>query len=118
MDRLADSHPSLCILPGISAPSTQYPVYPAGPSFIAQARRDILNLSWEEDDKIQAKLHHEKLQAKAIEAGEELYPGLGEEVEEKHVLAYDPKEWKVCSPPVVVLFCPVALNADLRPALV
>ena len=37
----------------------------------------------------------EVLQAKAIEAGEELYPGLGEEVEEKHVLAYDPKEWKV-----------------------
>jgi DnaJ family protein C protein 2 len=79
------------------APETKYPVYPAGPSFIAQARRDILNLSYEEDDKIQAKLHHEKLQAKAIEAGEELYPGLGEEVEEKHVLAYDPKEWKVSS---------------------
>lgn len=83
--------PPLCL----AAPETKYEVYPAGPSFIGHARRQLQNLSFEEDDKIQAELHKEVLKAKAIEAGEELYPGLGEEVEDKYILASDPKEWKV-----------------------
>jgi DnaJ family protein C protein 2 len=91
--RNSNSHPTTPS--SVSAPSTKFSVYPAGPSFIASARRQHLNLSWEDDDKLEADLLHQKLQAKAIEAGEELYPGLGEEQEEKHVLAYDPKEWKV-----------------------
>jgi DnaJ family protein C protein 2 len=85
------------------APETKYEVYPAGPSFIGHARRQIQKLSFEEDDKIQAELHHELLKAKAIEQGEELYPGLGEEQEDRATLAYDPKEWKVSFVPQLYL---------------
>lgn len=73
----------------------KYKVYPAGPSFIASARRQILKLSFEEDDKREAELHHEKQKAKVVDSGEDLYPGLGEEQEDRHLLSLDAKEWKV-----------------------
>lgn len=72
----------------------ELPVYPAGPSFISSARRQILQRTYEQDDK--AVLASREAQAKLQNSGGEgdLYPGLGEEQEDAQTLAYDPKEWK------------------------
>lgn len=72
----------------------ELPVYPAGPSFISSARRQILQRSYENDDK--AIIASREAQAKLNTSGQEgdLYPGLGEEQEDKETLALDPKEWK------------------------
>lgn len=70
------------------------PVYPAGPSFIASARRHLLQRSFAEDD---AAIATARSAAAAIEkdaANGDPYPGLGEEQETAQVLASDPKEWK------------------------
>ena len=77
----------------LSSP-VQLPVYPAGPSFIGSARRQILQRTYEQDDK--AVTAHREAEAKLNNiAGEgDLYPGLGEEEEDKALLANDPKEWK------------------------
>lgn len=70
------------------------PVYPAGPSFIGSARRQILQRTYEQDDK--AVIASREAQLKLNTSGQEgdLYPGLGEEQEDKETLSYDPKEWK------------------------
>ncbi|WVN87443.1 uncharacterized protein L203_102624 [Cryptococcus depauperatus CBS 7841] len=78
----------------LSAP-TQLPVYPAGPSFIAVARRQILQRSFAEDDKVVADIRARAAEAKAKESGDgDIHPGLGEEEEPHEVLSSDPKEWK------------------------
>ena len=77
----------------LSSP-VQLPVYPAGPSFIGSARRQILQRSFEQDD-AEVTASREAYAAANNVAGEgDLYPGLGEEEEEKDLLANDPKEWK------------------------
>jgi DnaJ family protein C protein 2 len=77
----------------ISSP-VKLPVYPAGPSYISAAKRHLLQRSFAEDDEELA-LEREAAAAKAREeANGEPYPGLGEEVEHKDLLASDPKEWK------------------------
>lgn len=93
---------TLSALPsGYSAPSkgklsavVDLPVYPAGPSFISAARRQILQRSFEEDDK--HVLSAREAAAAQVEAAGDgnPYPGLGEEQESKETLASDPKEWK------------------------
>lgn len=69
-------------------------VYPAGPSYISYARRDICQLSFAQDDEATSSARAAAAAAKSAEAGAELYPGLGEEQETKEVLASDPKEYK------------------------
>lgn len=79
-----------------SAPSApiSLPVYPAGPSFIASARRQILQRTFAEDDKaIESNRAAAALHASA-NGEENLYPGLGEEEEDSGILGSDPKEWK------------------------
>lgn len=77
----------------ISKPSSAH-TYPAGPSYISSARRQLLQRSFAEDDKnVQAQRDADAAQASAA-GGEELYPGLGEEQESSTILASDPKEWK------------------------
>lgn len=69
-------------------------VYPAGPSYISYARRELLQRSFAEDDEATSSARAAAAsRAKASET-EVLYPGLGEEEETKDVLASDPKEWK------------------------
>ena len=77
----------------LSAP-TPRKAYPAGPSYLASARRQLLQRTFAEDDAaVQA--HLEALRAQqATDAGETLYPGLGEEEESAQLLQSDPKEWK------------------------
>lgn len=77
----------------LSAP-VQLPVYPAGPSYIGSARRQLLQRTFEQDDK--AVTAKRDAQAKLDNSGGEgdLYPGLGEEQEDRHLLESDPKEWK------------------------
>ena len=72
-----------------------FPVYPAGPSFIASARRHLLQRTFSEDDK--DILASQQAAAAAAQAGQvngNEYPGLGEEQESAATLASDPKEWK------------------------
>ncbi|EIW71338.1 hypothetical protein TREMEDRAFT_60268 [Tremella mesenterica DSM 1558] len=75
-------------------PAVPRVVYPAGPSFVASARRQLLQRSFAEDDEhvLKVRAEAEKL-AKAGE-GEDEYPGLGLEEESQELLASDPKEWK------------------------
>ncbi|WVQ95903.1 hypothetical protein IAU59_003002 [Kwoniella sp. CBS 9459] len=82
--------------PSASKPSapTQLPVYPAGPSFISAARRQILQRSFEEDDKHVHSAREAAAAAQQTEGDGQLFPGLGEEEEPAHVLQQDPKEWK------------------------
>ncbi|WRT69846.1 uncharacterized protein IL334_006837 [Kwoniella shivajii] len=90
------SAPSGWTKPSASKPSapTQLTLYPAGPSFIGAARRQILQRSFEEDDKNIIKAR-EEAEASNVDKGDgSLYPGLGEEEEPHHVLSQDPKEWK------------------------
>jgi DnaJ family protein C protein 2 len=70
-------------------------LYPAGPAYIASARRQLLGRTFEQDD--EATLAHRQAHAEKVkkEQGEELYPGLGEEEEEQALLKRDAKEWKV-----------------------
>lgn len=80
--------------PSRPSPSTKLPLYPAGPSFISRARRQILQRSFAQDDEAvlaarQAKADQEKVAGTAL-----LFPGLGEEQESAATLANDPKEWK------------------------
>lgn len=77
----------------LSPPSTRT-AYPAGPSYLASARRQLLQRTFAEDDAaVQA--HLEALRAQqASDAGETLFPGLGEEEESAALLQNDPKEWK------------------------
>ena len=77
----------------LTPPST-LPTYPAGPSYLSSARRQLLQRSFAEDDAA-VLAHLEALRAQqASDQGETLYPGLGEEEEDKALLANDPKEWK------------------------
>ncbi|KAK6908604.1 hypothetical protein I203_102607 [Kwoniella mangroviensis CBS 8507] len=76
-----------------SSPS-QLPLYPAGPSFISAARRQILQRSFEEDDKHVLAAREKEAAAKEDKGDGLSYPGLGEEDEPSHVLNQDPKEWK------------------------
>lgn len=69
-------------------------VYPAGPSYISYARRELLQLSFEEDDKATSSARAAAAALKLANAEEVLFPGLGEEQEHKDLLAADPKEWK------------------------
>ncbi|WWC73841.1 uncharacterized protein I206_107813 [Kwoniella pini CBS 10737] len=82
--------------PTTSKPSNpnQLPIYPAGPSFIGSARRQILQRSFEEDDKFIISAKEKQLAEKEDKGDGSLYPGLGEEEEPSHVLSQDPKEWK------------------------
>lgn len=69
-------------------------IYPAGPSYLSSARRQLLQRSFAEDDKhVKAQQDLDAANASAA-GGEEQYPGLGEEEESKEILASDPKEWK------------------------
>lgn len=77
------------------AEPTSVPIYPAGPSYIAAARRRILKRTFAEDDAAVAAEHEHKQKTKAEEDGAELYPGLGEESEAASLLQMDAKEWKV-----------------------
>jgi DnaJ family protein C protein 2 len=69
-------------------------VYPAGPSYISYARRELLQRSFAEDDEAMSSARAAALAAKKANTEEVLYPGLGEEQEDKALLASDPKEWK------------------------
>ncbi|WWC66032.1 uncharacterized protein I303_108654 [Kwoniella dejecticola CBS 10117] len=82
--------------PSLSKPSApkQLPVYPAGPSFIGSARRQILQRSFEEDDKHILSARQKADAAKEDKGDGLAFPGLGEEEEPSHVLSQDPKEWK------------------------
>lgn len=82
--------------PSPAKPSSpvQLPVYPAGPSFISAARRQILQRSFEEDDKAVNASREAAAAANKGNNENDLYPGLGEEVEPEALLANDPKEWK------------------------
>lgn len=73
----------------------QLPIYPAGPSFISAARRQILQRSFADDDKaiLEARERDAEAKANASVDGTQ-YPGLGEEEESQTVLSSDPKEWK------------------------
>ncbi|CAD6587396.1 MAG: hypothetical protein TREMPRED_004748, partial [Tremellales sp. Tagirdzhanova-0007] len=73
---------------------TSLPIYPAGPSFIASARRHLLQRSFAEDDAAIAGSRDAAAAAHAETSEGDLYPGLGEEKEPAGVLASDPKEWK------------------------
>lgn len=76
------------------SPTAALPLYPAGPSYLSSARRQLLQRSFAEDDAaLLAERERAAAEASAAE-GEELYPGLGEEKESAETLAYDPKEWK------------------------
>ncbi|WVR07936.1 hypothetical protein IAU60_004979 [Kwoniella sp. DSM 27419] len=88
--------PSGWTKPSASKPSapTQLQVYPAGPSYISAARRQILQRSFEEDDKHVLSAREAAAAAQQGNGEGELYPGLGEEEEPAHVLEQDPKEWK------------------------
>ncbi|WWD20472.1 hypothetical protein CI109_104948 [Kwoniella shandongensis] len=82
--------------PSVSKPSapSSLPLYPAGPSFISAARREILQRTFEQDD---AEITASREAAKAAQqdaSDGNPFPGLGEEEEDSHVLAQDPKEWK------------------------
>ncbi len=74
--------------------STSLPIYPAGPSYISAARRRLKNLSFAEDDAHMASHHASLAASRAAEDGAELYPGLGEEKEDRRLLEMDAKEWK------------------------
>ncbi|ODN79346.1 hypothetical protein L202_03350 [Cryptococcus amylolentus CBS 6039] len=77
-----------------SAPAS-LPVYPAGPSFISAARRQLLQRSFAQDDEAVLAARAHAAEAKSKEFNEsDLYPGLGEEEEHESVLKTDPKEWK------------------------
>ncbi|KIR36654.1 zuotin [Cryptococcus deuterogattii 99/473] len=83
--------------PSPSKPSApkQLPIYPAGPSFISAARRQILQRSFADDDKAVLEAREREAEAKAnASADGSQYPGLGEEEEPHTVLSSDPKEWK------------------------
>lgn len=77
----------------LSSPST-LPVYPAGPSYIAAARRHILQRSFAEDDKHVESSRQAAADAQKAGSEGDLYPGLGEEEESQATLSLDPKEWK------------------------
>ncbi|WOO82120.1 Zuotin [Vanrija pseudolonga] len=69
-------------------------VYPAGPSYISYARRELLQISFAEDDEATSSARAAQAAAAAASANGQEYPGLGEEEEHKDLLASDPKEWK------------------------
>jgi len=69
-------------------------VYPAGPSYISYARRELLQRSFAEDDEATSSARAAAAAKAAANAEEVLFPGLGEEEEDKALLASDPKEWK------------------------
>lgn len=70
------------------------PIYPAGPSFIASARRQLLQRSFAEDDAAVTASHDLAAAAHADGTNDNPYPGLGEEEESTATLSSDPKEWK------------------------
>jgi DnaJ family protein C protein 2 len=78
---------------GLSKPSSAH-TYPAGPSFLSSARRQLLQRSFAEDDKLVLAQRKKEAEEASKVGGEEQYPGLGEEEEDKATLAQDPKEWK------------------------
>lgn len=75
--------------------STKHTVFPAGPSYVRSTTRKHLQRSFAEDDEVYAKLAAEHA---SKGNGEEVlgpdFDGLGEEEEDRDVLASDPKEWK------------------------
>lgn len=79
---------------GKLTPPISLPLYPAGPSFIASARRHLLQRSFAEDDLAVTASRDQAAAAQAGVDGVDPYPGLGEEQEDAGVLASDPKEWK------------------------
>lgn len=80
--------------PGKASKPVERQVYPAGPSYISYARREVLQLSFAQDDEATSSARAAAAaKAKAGEA-EVLFPGLGEEEEAAALLASDPKEWK------------------------
>ncbi|BEJ11699.1 hypothetical protein CspHIS471_0201590 [Cutaneotrichosporon sp. HIS471] len=80
--------------PGKASKPVERQVYPAGPSYISYARRELLQLSFAECDEATSSARAAAAaKAKAGEA-EVLFPGLGEEDEAAQLLASDPKEWK------------------------
>jgi DnaJ family protein C protein 2 len=80
--------------PGKASKPVERQVYPAGPSYISYARREVLQVSFAEDDEATSSARAAAAaKAKAGQA-EVLYPGLGEEEEPAALLASDPKEWK------------------------
>ena len=79
---------------GKLSPAIKLPIYPAGPSFIRRAKRQILQHTFADEDAT-ALAEKAAREAKAAdEANGDPYPGLGEEVESKELLDIDPKEWK------------------------
>ena len=82
--------------PSPSKPSapTSLQVYPAGPSYISAARRQILQRTFAQDDEATLASHAARQADVKANGEEDLYPGLGEEEESATVLACDPKEWK------------------------
>lgn len=69
-------------------------VYPAGPSYISYARRELLQISFEDDDAATSSARAAAAAKAKAGQGEVLYPGLGEEEEPQALLNSDPKEWK------------------------
>lgn len=69
-------------------------VYPAGPSYISYARRELLQISFAEDDEATSSARAAAAAKAKSSEGEVLFPGLGEEEEPEALLKSDPKEWK------------------------
>lgn len=69
-------------------------LYPVGPSYIAHARRVEKNLTFEEDDQLEA-AEAARLAALKGDVQEENDDDIGSEPETRELLARDPKEWKV-----------------------
>jgi DnaJ family protein C protein 2 len=71
------------------------PLFPAGPSYLAHARRQNENLSFEQLDKIHAEEAARHAELNADDGDEEQYRGIAEEEESQELLMRDPKDWKV-----------------------
>ncbi|CCO35009.1 Zuotin OS=Schizosaccharomyces pombe (strain 972 / ATCC 24843) GN=zuo1 PE=1 SV=2 [Rhizoctonia solani AG-1 IB] len=70
------------------------PLFPAGPSYLAHARRQNENLSFEQLDKIHAEEAARHAELNADDGDEEQYRGIAEEEESQELLMRDPKDWK------------------------
>ena len=68
---------------------------PAGPAYLAHARRAVHNLSFEEHDKHveEERKRFEALNGNGLNGEDDL--GVGDEEETLELLTLDPKEWKV-----------------------
>ena len=74
----------------------QRTLIPAGSAYLAHARRELQNLSFDAYDKLieQDRLRIEALRGDGLNGEDDL--GVGDEQESPELSLLDPKEWKVC----------------------